>query len=83
MIHLINLPNEKQKFAYAGVLIISAVCDGFLLIVIILSTFKCIGNYGQGFKEMILKQRIFDASADLDMTTNVNVNVTDSKVNEI
>ena len=44
---------------------------------------KCVGNYGQGFKEMILKQRIFDKSADFDMTTNVNFDASNSKGNDI
>lgn len=83
MIHLLNTKDEKHQFAYCGIQIISAACDGCLLIIVILSTLKCVGNYEQGFKEMILKQRIFDSSGDFDMTTNVNYDSSNSKGSDI
>jgi hypothetical protein len=84
LIYLLNIKDEKHLFDdYRSIQIISAACDGCLLIIIIISTLKCVGNYGQGFKEMILKQRIFDKSADFDMTTNVNFDASNSKGNDI
>jgi len=70
MYHIMALPVEISQFYYSTFLLISGVIDTIVLITIILSSIKCIGFYGQGFKEMIEKQRILETSADLTSPSN-------------
>ncbi len=41
--------------------------DGAVFVSIIVSTVKCVSNYGKGFKEMILKQKQVDDSQNNDI----------------
>jgi hypothetical protein len=64
------MPVEISNFYYSTFLLISGIIDIIVLATIVFSTFKCIGFYGQGFKEMIQKQRILDTNADLNASGN-------------
>ena len=64
------MPVDDSSFYYSTFLLISGIIDIIVLVTIAFSTYKCIGFYGQGFKEMIQKQRILETSTDLNASGN-------------
>ena len=48
--------------------------DEIILLMIVISTVKCVRCFNKGFKEMIIKQRNFEQSKNTvdDLTQNLN-----------
>lgn len=72
---LLNHAKNLDNFNYDNLIIISVMFNVFILVTIIFSTYKCVQNYGEGFKEMLNKQRNQGInSTDFNMSITPNFN---------